>query len=282
MSACPNTLENISDQDLLGEYWEEAVQVGDPGYEPAPIRTPSLSSLSSSSDTIGLPSPLRGLSPVRSPDLWPDFWPLNNITSSTVLPLVPYSPSVTPVSTPGTRSPAEPYYWVERTPSASPPPPTISRASSSSVRYSPQRRVFSPPRRSRSRTRRPAREYSFPNERSRSPRTHSSGYHSTDSYQLERRSRSFSPQEWETAPGFNARSLRCLTLVKLPRHFRKREVSVDYIEREYSCSCGRGILNCRLCPTGVLSCSTRFTILASKLEPHRQLLEAAQDILPDQ
>ena len=265
MEACPNTLENISDQNLLGEYWEEAVQVGDPGYEPAPIRTPSLSSLSSSSDTIGLPSPLRGLSPVRSPDLWPDFWPLNNITSSTVLPLVPYSPSVTPVSTPGTRSPAEPYYWVERTPSASPPPsPTISRASS--VRYSPQRRVFSPPRRSRSRTRRPAREYSFPNERSRSPRTHSSGYHSTDSYQLERRSRSFSPQEWETAPGFNARSLRCLTLVKLPRHFRKREVSVDYIEREYSCSCGRGILNCRLCPTGVISCSTRFTILVSKLE----------------
>ena len=281
MSTCPNTLESSSDQELFGEYFEEAPRLGEPGYELAPIREPSLSSLSSS-DSVGLPSPLGGLSPVRSPDLWPNFWPLNRITSSTVVPLVPYSPSVTPDSTPGSRSPVEPYYWVDRTSrSVSPPPPTTSRASTSSRRYSPQRRHFSPPRRSRERTRRPVGEVRFPNESSRSPRTHSSGYHRNLSFLSQRRSRSLSPQQWEQSRGYKVRSLRCLTLVRLPRHFRKRELSIDFIEREYSCSCGRGVLNCRLCSTGVLNINTRFTILASKGEPHRQFLEA-QDILPDQ
>ena len=281
MSTCPNTSTNSSDQELFGEYFEEAPRLGEPGYETPPIREPSLSSLSSS-DSVGLPSPLRGLSPVRSPDLWPDFWPLNRITSATVVPLVPYSPSVSPDSTSGSRSPVEPYYWVDRTSrSVSPPAPTTSRASTSSRRYSPQRRHFSPPRRSRERTRRPVGEVRFPNERSRSPRTHSSDYHRNLSTSPQRKSRSLSPQQWEKSRGYRVRSLRCLTLVRLPRHFRERRLSIDFIERDFSCSCGRGVLNCRLCSTGVLNINTRFTILASKGEPHRQFLEA-QDIVPDQ
>ena len=271
-------------QEPFGEYFEEAPKPGEPGYQTPPIREPSLSSLSST-DSVGHSSPLRGLSPIRSPD----FWPLNRPTSAPVEPLVPYSPSVSPepagglLSPEGSRSPVEPsYYWVDRTSrSPSPPAPTVSPASTSGRSYSPQRRPFSPPRRSRERARRPVGEVRFPNERSRSPRTLSSDYHQTLPTLPYRKSRSLSPQQWETSRGYRVRNLRCLTLVRLPRHFKSRRLSIEFIERDFSCSCGRGIENCRLCSTGVLNINTRFSINCQKGEPHSQFLEA-QDIIPDQ
>ena len=153
--------------------------------------------------------------------------------------------------TPNSReSSPEPFSFPEYYRTPSPVGPIVSPARSSSPvepsyssprSNSPQRRTFSPPRRSRDRVRRDPSKYRFSYERRSSPRTLSSDYHQKEQPSSFRGSRSLSPQTWETSRGFRLRKMMCLILVKLPRHFKSRELEIEFIDRDFSCYCSKGI-----------------------------------------
>ena len=134
--------------------------------------------------------------------------------------------------TPNSReSNPEPFSFPEYYRTPSPVGPIVSPARSSSPvepSLSPPR-SFSPLRRSRDRVRRDPSKYRFSYERSRSQRTLSSDYHQNQqpSSSNSRGSRSLSPQTWETSRGFRLKNLRCLTLVKLPKHLKSRQLEVE-------------------------------------------------------
>ena len=180
--------------------------------------------------------------------------------------------------TPNSReSNPEPFSFPEYYRTPSPVGPIVSPARSSSPvepSLSPPR-SYSPQRRSRDRVRRDPSKYRFSYERSRSQRTLSSDYHQNQqpSSSNSRGSRSLSPQTWETSRGFRLKNLRCLTLVNLPKHLKSRQLEVELVDRDFSCFCDRGIENCRLCSSGVLYVTTKFSVKCRRGEPHPQLLQ---------
>ena len=180
--------------------------------------------------------------------------------------------------TPNSReSNPEPFSFPEYYRTPSPVGPIVSPARSSSPvepSLSPPR-SFSPLRRSRDRVRRDPSKYRFSYERSRNQRTLSSDYHQNQqpSSSNSRGSRSLSPQNWETSRGFRLKTLRCLTLVKLPKHLKSRQLEVELVDRDFSCFCNRGIENCRLCSSGVLYITTKFSVKCRRGEPHPQFLQ---------